>query len=134
MDTFERKLEEAQRSLGIASKDFIPVVYVSETSWGQELLRFMPTLLLIGAMGFMARGMGGGAGGGGPGGIFKVGKSTAKRINKESVTVTFADVAGCDEAKKEIMEFVQFLKEPKKFTDLGAKIPKGALLCGPPGE
>lgn len=134
MDTFERKLEEAQRSLGIASKDFIPVVYVSETSWGQELLRFMPTLLLIGAMGFMARGMGGGAGGGGPGGIFKVGKSTAKRINKESVAVTFADVAGCDEAKKEIMEFVQFLKEPKKFTDLGAKIPKGALLCGPPGE
>jgi ATP-dependent Zn protease len=49
------------------------------------------------------------------------------------VTTTFADVAGCDEAKKEIMEFVEFLKDAKRFTDLGAKIPKGALLCGPPG-
>ena len=49
------------------------------------------------------------------------------------MTTTFADVAGCDEAKKEIMEFVEFLKDSKRFTDLGAKIPKGALLCGPPG-
>jgi AFG3 family protein len=134
VETFERKLEEAQRALGIASKDYIPVVYVNETSWTQEAMRFLPTLLLIGAMAFMMRGVGGGAGGGGgPGGIFKIGKSNAKRINKESVTTTFNDVAGCDEAKKEIMEFVQFLKDPKKFTDLGAKIPKGALLCGPPG-
>ena len=54
-------------------------------------------------------------------------------IQKENVTTTFADVAGCDEAKKEIMEFVEFLKDAKRFTDLGAKIPKGALLCGPPG-
>ena len=83
---------------------------------------------------YMMRGAAGGVGGGGgPGGIFKIGKSNAKRVNKEAVTTTFADVAGCDEAKKEIMEFVQFLKDPKKFTDLGAKIPKGALLCGPPG-
>lgn len=52
---------------------------------------------------------------------------------QEHVTTTFADVAGCDEAKKEIMEFVEFLKDAKRFTDLGAKIPKGALLCGPPG-
>ena len=52
---------------------------------------------------------------------------------QENVTTTFADVAGCDEAKKEIMEFVEFLKDAKRFTDLGAKIPKGALLCGPPG-
>ena len=61
------------------------------------------------------------------------GKSPAKKISKENVTTRFADVAGCDEAKKEVMEFVEFLKDPKKFTDLGAKIPRGALLCGPPG-
>ena len=73
---------------------------------------------------FMMRGaansMGGGSGG--PGGIFKIGKSTAKKVNKETVTTTFKDVAGCDEAKREIMEFVQFLKDSKKFTDLGAKV------------
>lgn len=67
------------------------------------------------------------------GGIFQIGKSTAKKINKEDVNVSFKDVAGCDEAKKEIMEFVDFLKDAEPFTRLGAKIPKGALLCGPPG-
>ncbi len=72
-------------------------------------------------------------GSGGMGGIFKVGKSNARKISKEMVKTRFSDVAGCDEAKKEVMEFVEFLKDPKKFTDLGAKIPKGAILCGPPG-
>jgi AFG3 family protein len=133
VETFERKLEEAQRTLGIASKDYVPVIYVNETSWTQELIRFLPTAAMIGMTFLLMKGMGGAGGGGGPGGIFRIGKSTAKRINKENVTTTFSDVAGCDEAKREIMEFVQFLKDPKKFTDLGAKIPKGALLCGPPG-
>lgn len=134
VETFERKLEEAQRELGISPRDFIPVIYVNETSWGNELLRFVPTLMLIGAMMYMMRGAAGGmGGGGGPGNIFKIGRSNAKRVNKENVSTSFADVAGCDEAKKEIMEFVEFLKNPKRFTDLGAKIPRGALLCGPPG-
>merc|ERR1719450_79862 len=81
----------------------------------------------------MNRGAGGGGAGGGLGNMFKIGQSNAKKITKEHVNVTFKDVAGVDEAKREIMEFVEFLKSPKKYTDLGAKIPKGALLCGPPG-
>merc|ERR1719352_2034302 len=80
-----------------------------------------------------AAGGGGAGGGGGPGGIFKIGKSNAKKMSKEDVSVTFADVAGCQEAKREIMEFVDFLQDSDRFTKLGAKIPKGALLCGPPG-
>ena len=75
----------------------------------------------------------GGGRGGGMGGIFSMGKSNAKLIKKEDVTVTFKDVAGCMEAKKEIMEFVDFLQDATQFTKLGAKIPKGALLTGPPG-
>merc|ERR1719461_2499559 len=67
------------------------------------------------------------------GGIFSIGKSNAKKITKEEVNVTFRDVAGCQEAKREIMEFVDFLQDSTRFTKLGAKIPKGALLCGPPG-
>ena len=79
--------------------------------------------------------MGGAAGGGGgPGGIFNIGKSKATLFDKGTkVNITFADVAGLDEAKVEVMEIVDFLKNPKKYTNLGGKIPKGALLIGPPG-
>ena len=121
---------------GILCACYVRPRYVAETSWLSEIGKLAPTLLLIGgyflAMRFMSGGMGGGAGGG-MGGIFQMGKSKAKRIKPEDVNVSFKDVAGCKEAKKEIMEFVDFLKDSSKFTKLGAKIPKGALLCGPPG-
>ena len=134
VETFERKLEAAQRELGIQARDFIPVQYVTETSYLVEIAKLAPTVLLIGAWFLMMRGMGGAAGGGGGmGGIFQIGKSKAKRVRPEDVNVTFKDVAGCKEAKAEIMEFVEFLKDATRFTKLGAKIPKGALLCGPPG-
>merc|ERR1719287_429106 len=81
----------------------------------------------------MNPGKGAGGGGGGMGNIFQVGKSNAKKIKKEDVNINFSHVAGCEEAKKEIMEFVDFLQDSTQFTKLGAKIPKGALLCGPPG-
>ncbi len=95
---------------------------------------FFPILLIV-MWYFMFRGMnrnmGGGAGG--PGGIFNVGKSTGKLAEKNSIKVTFKDVAGLYGAKEEIMEIVDFLKNPQKYTALGGKIPKGALLVGPPG-
>ena len=92
-----------------------------------------PTLLIIGFWFFMMRRMGGGSGGG-PGQIFNIGKSKATLFDKDTqVNINFNDVAGLDGAKMEVMEIVDFLKNPKKYTDLGAKIPKGALLVGPPG-
>jgi len=139
VDTFERKLDEAQRSIGIPPEKHVPVQYTADSNIASELIAVVPSLLLMGVLFIMARGAAGGMGGaggggrGGMGGIFQVGKSTAKKISKEDVKVTFADVAGCQEAKKEIMEFVDFLQDPTRFTKLGAKIPKGALLCGPPG-
>ena len=92
-----------------------------------------PFILLIGIWIFIMRRMSGGASGG-PGGVFNVGKSKAQLFEKDgSVRVTFKDVAGQAEAKQEVEEIVEFLKKPEKYTELGGKIPKGALLVGPPG-
>ena len=83
----------------------------------------------------LMRKVGGPGGGGGPGGIFNIGKSKAQLFDKGTkVNITFADVAGLDEAKVEVMEIVDFLKNPKKYTALGGKIPKGALLDRPSGN
>lgn len=105
-----------------------------ESFWGILEWLIFPLLLILMWV-FMFRGvnrnMGGGPGG--PGGIFNVGKSTGKLAEKNSIKVTFKDVAGLYGAKDEVMEIVDFLKNPKKYTALGGKIPKGALLVGPPG-
>ena len=93
-----------------------------------------PFILLIGVWVFIMRRMGGGANGGGPGGVFSVGKSKAQLFEKGGANrITFKDVAGQAEAKQEVQEIVEFLKKPEKYTELGGKIPKGALLVGPPG-
>jgi hypothetical protein len=139
IESFEEKLSKAQSD--IHPREWVPVQYVNEVNLMVEFIKATPMLALVailyyysrGLMGGMGSGAGGGAGGGGVGGIFQVGKSNAKKINPESVKVNFDDVAGCQQAKQEVMEFVQFLSSPEQFTKLGAKIPKGALLCGPPG-
>lgn len=104
----------------------------SSEVWG-VLLTFAPFLLLIFFWIWMMRRMQGGAGGG-SGGVFSVGKSKAQLFDKDaSLKVTFKDVAGLSEAKEEVQEIVEFLKNPGNYTNLGGKIPKGALLVGPPG-
>lgn len=112
------------------------VKYVEDTRslFTTILMNLLPLVFLVLFWMFIMRRMSGGKGGGMGGGIFSIGKSRAKVVEKgEGQKVTFADVAGQDEAKQEVQEIVEFLKNPGKFTELGGKIPKGALLVGPPG-
>jgi len=130
LELFEEKLEKA-RNNGISFRlEFITI----ENRWVDALIGFLPIIIIIGVWIFIMRRMSGGAGGGAGGQIFNIGKSKAKLYDKDvDVKVTFKDVAGLEGAKEEIQEIVDFLKNPTKYTILGGKIPKGALLVGSPG-
>ncbi|MBA3682842.1 MAG: ATP-dependent zinc metalloprotease FtsH [Bacteroidetes bacterium] len=135
IDNLMLGMEKVQNEAGIPKEKQIFARSIEETNWMSDQLPWLlPILIMVVLWIVMMRRMGGGGGSGGPGQIFNIGKSKATLFDKDSnVNITFNDVAGLDGAKMEVMEIVDFLKNPKKYTDLGAKIPKGALLVGPPG-
>ncbi len=131
-ESFQKKMDEINATLP-ADKRIEPI-WVEHENWLGPLLSWIfPLLIIVGIWMFIMRRMAGG--GGAPGGqIFSIGKSKATLFDKsDKVNVTFKDVAGLQEAKVEVMEIVDFLKNPAKYTSLGGKIPKGVLLIGPPG-
>ena len=135
LETFEDKLGKIQDKYNYNEDERINVSYETKKDFlGDALGWMLPLIILVVIWLFVFRRMSGGAGGG-AGNIFNVGKSKARIFDKDStnVKVDFKSVAGLEEAKVEIREIVDFLKNPKKYTELGGKIPKGALLIGPPG-
>ncbi|MCX6322123.1 MAG: ATP-dependent zinc metalloprotease FtsH [Bacteroidia bacterium] len=134
ISSFEPFITETKKSAGYADKEPPDPEFINRKNYLLDALSWLlfPALLIILWLFLMKRMSGGGAGG--AGGIFSVGKSRAQIFDKDTnVKLTFNDVAGLEEAKTEVMEIVDFLKNPKKYTSLGGKIPKGALLIGPPG-
>ena len=130
LELFQRKLEKAESNGSTFRYDFTTI----ENRWMDIFLSFLPILLIVGVWIFLMRRMSGGGGAGGGSQIFNIGKSKAKLFDeKTDIKTTFKDVAGLEGAKEEIQEIVDFLKNPDKYTVLGGKIPKGALLVGQPG-
>ncbi|MDC3354440.1 ATP-dependent zinc metalloprotease FtsH [Flavobacteriaceae bacterium] len=130
LELFEEKLEKARQDGIVFRLEFVTV----ENRWVDALIGFLPIIIIIGVWIFLMRRMSGGGAGGAGGQIFNIGKSKAKLFDKNTdVKTTFKDVAGLEGAKEEIQEIVDFLKNPTKYTVLGGKIPKGALLVGSPG-
>ena len=131
VDSFREDLKAAEETSG----QTVPVIYENKANdWTSILINLLPWVVIIGAWFFVMRSMSRGAGAGGGGGIMNVGKAKAQVFDKDNAKrVTFKDVAGLEEAKVEIMEIVDFLQKADKYKELGAKIPKGALLVGPPG-
>nr|WP_315159059.1 ATP-dependent zinc metalloprotease FtsH [uncultured Flavobacterium sp.] len=128
LKSFQEKLDKAK-----AEKKLIDYDFKDSSNWTDILISLLPIIIIIGVWIFIMRKMSGGPGGGG-GQIFNIGKSKAKLFDeKTDIKTTFKDVAGLEGAKEEIQEIVEFLKNPEKYTNLGGKIPKGALLVGPPG-
>ncbi|MDG1993060.1 MAG: ATP-dependent zinc metalloprotease FtsH [Polaribacter sp.] len=131
LQNFENQLSEARNKNALE----FDVKHIEQTSFMDQIFAFLPFIILIAIwLFFMRRMSGGGAGGAGGGQIFSIGKSKAKLFDKDTkVKTSFKDVAGLEGAKEEVQEIVDFLKNPEKYTALGGKIPKGALLVGSPG-
>ncbi|MFT6938503.1 MAG: cell division protease FtsH [Saprospiraceae bacterium] len=133
-EAFATTVESIQIEARIPTNEQVYPQYVTRENWLAPILSWIfPILIIVAIWIFIMRRMGGGAGG--PGGqIFNIGKSKATLFDENAkVNITFKDVAGLEEAKEEVMEVVDFLQKPKKYTALGGKIPKGVLLVGPPG-
>ncbi len=131
LENFENTIKENKEKYNLT----IDVKNVNKTDIFDSLIGFLPFVIILIVWFVIMRRMSGGASGGGAGGqIFNIGKSKAKLFDeKQKIKVTFKDVAGLEGAKEEVQEIVDFLKTPEKYTNLGGKIPKGALLVGPPG-